>query len=149
VGAAAAEGDAPGRPQPAPDDLGGERETGPAKAFLALTRGYPVYSLVGRATVAEQAAVIGRSALVITNDSGPMHIADAFKRPTLVLFSGTELEEQWRPRTTDAELLRRPTDCSPCYAFDCPHDMECLDVPPEEVVARAIGLLEKAALTAA
>jgi ADP-heptose:LPS heptosyltransferase len=129
--------------------LGGERETGQAKAFLALTRGYPVHSLVGRATVAEQAAVIHRSSIVITNDSGPMHIADAFARPTVVLFSGTELEEQWRPRTTGAVLLRRPTACSPCYAFDCPFEMGCLDIPPEEVVGHARRLLEKAVLTAA
>jgi ADP-heptose:LPS heptosyltransferase len=129
--------------------LGGERETGLAKSFLALTRGYPVYSLVGRATVAEQGAVIGRSGLVLTNDSGPMHIADAFGRPSVVLFSGTELEEQWRPRTTDAVLLRRETECSPCYAFDCPNRMACLDIPPEEVVEHARRLLEKAALTAA
>ncbi len=129
--------------------LGGERETGQAKALLALTRGYPVHSLVGRATVAEQAAVIGRGAIMLTNDSGPMHIADAFQRPAVVLFSGTELEEQWRPRTTEAVLLRRETDCSPCYAFDCPRAKECLDIPPEEVVGHAMRLLEKAALTAA
>jgi ADP-heptose:LPS heptosyltransferase len=129
--------------------LGGEREAGLAKSFLALTRGYPVHSLVGRATVAEQAAVIGRSALMLTNDSGPMHIADALGRPTVVLFSGTELEEQWRPRTTDAAILRRDTVCSPCYAFACPNEMQCLDIPPEEVVGHALRLLEKAALTAA
>lgn len=129
--------------------LGGERETGVAKAFLALTRGYRVQSLVGRATIAEQAAVIRRSGLVITNDSGPMHLADAFRRPTVVLFSGTELESQWRPRTTDAVLLRCPTVCSPCYAFDCPEHMECLDIPADEVVKHAKRLLEKAALTAA
>lgn len=128
--------------------LGGEREAGQAKAFLALTRGYPVYSLVARATVAEQGAVIARSALVLTNDSGPMHIADAFRRPTVVMYSGTELEEQWRPRTTRAKLLRRETACSPCYEFDCPRHMECLDILPEEVVKEAELLLSSARMTA-
>lgn len=121
--------------------LGGERETGLAKSFLALTRGHAVCSLVGRATVAEQAAVIARCAVLITNDSGPMHIADAFRRPVVVTFSGTELEEQWRPRTTQAVLLRRATDCSPCYAFDCPNEGACLDIPAEEVTRHVLRML--------
>lgn len=129
--------------------LGGQREVGSAKSLLALTRGHHVHSVVGRASVAEQAAIIRRASLVITNDSGPMHIADAFRRPTVVLFSGTELEEQWRPRTTEAVLLRRHTACSPCYAFECPLGMACLDIPPAEVVERATELLRKTTLTAA
>jgi ADP-heptose:LPS heptosyltransferase len=89
------------------------------------------------------AAVLRRSRLVLANDSGPMHLADAFGRPMVILFSGTEIEEQWRPRGAPARLLRRPTDCAPCYRFHCPFQMECLDIPPEEVVAAALDLLEQ------
>lgn len=98
--------------------------------------------LSGQTSVPQLAAVIKRAILVITNNSGPLHLADAFRRPLVVLYSGTELEEQWRPRSSPAALLRRPTFCCPCYLFRCPYNMECLDVAPEEVVASALGLLE-------
>ncbi len=111
-------------------------------AKLYATNTQSVFSLVGKTSVPELAAVIRRSNLVICNDSGPMHIADAFQRPQVVLYSGTEYESQWRPRSSPARLLRCPTDCSPCYLFRCPYHMECLDIPPSEVVNAAIELLE-------
>lgn len=108
-----------------------------------------VVSLVGRTSVPELAAVIAHARLVIANDSGPMHIADAFNRPMVILFSGTEYESQWRPRHAPTTLLRRPTFCSPCYRFQCPYDLECLDIPPQEVVAESLPVLQTADATAA
>jgi ADP-heptose:LPS heptosyltransferase len=75
-----------------------------------------------------------------------MHIADALDTPMVVLFSGTELESQWAPRRARTRLLRRPTDCSPCHAFACPFEMQCLDISPEAVVGaamRALGANER------
>jgi ADP-heptose:LPS heptosyltransferase len=121
----------------------------PPKAGLpahTLRRTRPrLISLAGRTSVVELAAVIRRASLVIANDSGPMHMADAFERPMVVLFSGTEYESQWRPRRAPARLLRRPTDCSPCFAFRCPYHMECLDIPAAEVVQHALELLRQTA----
>src|SRR2546430_13568617 len=62
----------------------------------------------------------------------------------VITFSGTELESQWAPRTAPATLLRRPTDCSPCYAFNCPFEMQCLDIPAAEVAESALRMLEPA-----
>lgn len=99
----------------------------------------------GRATsVAEYAALVERAALVICNDSLPMHLADATRTPALVLYSGTDLEEQWRPRRTAARLLRRPTACHPCYQFACPIGLPCLDFAPDEVAAASLDLLRSA-----
>ena len=36
------------------------------------------------------------------------------------------------------------TWCSPCYAFECPYNLECLDIPPEEVVEAGLSLLAEA-----
>ncbi len=98
-------------------------------------------ALVGGATLAEYAAIVERAALVICGNTLPMHLADATGTPVLVLYSGTDYEEQWRPRATRSRLLRRPTPCHPCYLFDCPIGQPCLDIPPEEVVAAAERLL--------
>jgi ADP-heptose:LPS heptosyltransferase len=92
-------------------------------------------------SVPQLAGVIRRAALVIANNSGPLHMADAFGRPMVILFSGSEQESQHRPRTSPARLLRRPTFCSPCRLFRCAYQMECLDIPPAEVVAAALDML--------
>lgn len=97
--------------------------------------------LQGRTRLSEYAALIECASLVICNDTLPMHLADATHTPSVVLFSGTDLEEQWRPRFNAARLLRRPTPCYPCYLFECPIGLPCLDIPVSEVVAAAEDLL--------
>jgi len=102
-----------------------------------------VKSLVGMTSVPDLAAIIRRSSLVIANNSASLHLADAFMRPMVILYSGTEYESQWKPRRASARLLRRPTHCSPCYNFNCPYAMECLDIAPEEVVTAALEMLAR------
>jgi len=127
--------------------VGSARETEFVAPILAAGPPGRILSLAGQTSVPELAAVIARSRLVLANDSGPMHLADATGRPMIILYSGTELEEQWRPRSAPARLLRRATACSPCYRFECPYHMECLDIAPVEVVAAALDLLAKTGAT--
>ena len=119
--------------------VGGPKDQAIGEVVVAAARG--TVSLCGQTDLAELAAVLQRARLLIANDSGPMHIADAVGCPMVVLYSGTELEEQWRPRTAPARILRRPTACSPCYRFECPYGLECLRIAPGEVVAQARALL--------
>ncbi len=100
-------------------------------------------SLIGT-TLSEYAALIARATLVICNDSLAMHLADALNIPEIILFSGTEYESQWRPRTTRSRLLRRETACHPCFLFECSIGLACLDITPEEVVKEVEVLLEEA-----
>ncbi|HEX6799863.1 MAG TPA: glycosyltransferase family 9 protein [Ktedonobacterales bacterium] len=118
---------------------GAERE---AEIVRTAARGIPAErALLGKTSVAELAALIERAALVICNDTLTLHLADAVRTPLVVLYSGTEYDEQWRPRAVRHRLLRRPTDCQPCYRFTCPIGLPCLDIPPKEVVAAAEELL--------
>jgi ADP-heptose:LPS heptosyltransferase len=98
-------------------------------------------ALLAQTSLAEYAALLERAALVLCNNTLPMHLADAVRAPMVVLFAGTELEEQWRPRTAPARLLRRPTPCQPCYLFRCPIGHPCLDIPPEDVADAALDLI--------
>jgi ADP-heptose:LPS heptosyltransferase len=97
--------------------------------------------LIGGTTLAGYAALIERASLVICNDTLPMHLADAVRTPAVVTFSGTDYEEQWRPRVARSRLLRRATACHPCYLFECPIGLACLDISPEEVVEEVEALL--------
>jgi ADP-heptose:LPS heptosyltransferase len=122
---------------------GSPREAPTLEPVLDAVRGRAVADLVGRTTVPGVIAVIRRARLLLANDSGPMHMADAFGRPTVILFSGTDLESQWAPRSAPARLLRRRTPCAPCYRFHCPYQMECLDLSPAEVVEEVLDLLRR------
>ncbi|MFB2834903.1 glycosyltransferase family 9 protein [Floridanema evergladense] len=123
--------------------VGSDRET---ELFKPILNQKNVVSLVGKTSIPELAAIVKRSSLVIANNSGTMHIAEAFSKPIIVLYSGTELESQWQPRNAPKKLLRRSTECSPCYGFQCPYQMECLDISPDEVVREAVKLLEESLL---
>lgn len=100
-----------------------------------------IHALLGGTSLAEYTALVERAALVICNDTLPMHLADAVRTPAIVLFSGTDHEEQWRPRTIRHRLLRRSTSCYPCYLFECPIGQACLNIAPEEVVEEIETLL--------
>jgi ADP-heptose:LPS heptosyltransferase len=121
--------------------LASERERSRIAPFFDNLPAGAAIDLSGRTTVPEMAAIIARSRLLLGNNSGPMHIGDAFRRPAVILFSGTDMESQWRPRNSPAQLLRIATSCSPCRRFTCPYNMECLDLEPESVLAGALAAL--------
>jgi ADP-heptose:LPS heptosyltransferase len=107
----------------------------------AGTTGLPVLDL----DVVGLARLVLGAEVVVCNNSGGMHLADALGTPLVVAFAGTELEEQYAPRSTRAVVLRRPTLCSPCRLFTCPYAHECLDLDPAEVAAAALSLLRERA----
>lgn len=124
---------------------GSAREAETLHPIIANAQPGQVISLVGQTNLGEYAALVRRAALVLTNNSSALHIADAFNRPMVVLYSGTEYEDQWRPRFSRHRLLLRKTWCSPCFLFRCPYNMECQDIPPEEVVDACLDVLDAVA----
>lgn len=102
--------------------------------------------LIGKTSLSELAALIANSKLMLSNNTSTMHIADATRTPSVILFAGTELECQWQPRDCAVRLLRQPTPCHPCYAFQCPYNLECLDIEPEQIVRSSLELLEESCL---
>jgi ADP-heptose:LPS heptosyltransferase len=108
----------------------------------AVARAVPgAVDLGGRTSVPELAALVARAAVVLTNDSFAMHLADALRVPVVVAFAGTDREAEWAPRSAPARTLRRATACAPCRLFDCPIGQPCLDIAPAELAAAASELL--------
>ncbi|MGQ9674717.1 MAG: glycosyltransferase family 9 protein [Chloroflexota bacterium] len=103
------------------------------------------YSIAGRTSFKQLAAVIGLADLIITNNTGPMHVGSCLKTPVVVLFALTNPPEQWGPWQVPHRVLNHPTDCAtPCYKFVCPTDHACLaKVSPETVVAAVEELLRE------
>jgi ADP-heptose:LPS heptosyltransferase len=103
-------------------------------------------ALVGRTTLGELAALIEGASVVLCGNSLPLHLADAVGTPVVALYSGTDRETQWAPRFTRSRILRRDTTCHPCYLFECPIGLPCLDVDPAAVAAAALELLRPGAM---
>ncbi|MFP4440044.1 MAG: glycosyltransferase family 9 protein [Chloroflexaceae bacterium] len=118
---------------------GVDREAALIETVMARAPG--ARALVGGTQLAEFAALVERAALVICGNTLPLHLADALETPVLVLYAGTDYERQWQPRVVPHRLLRRPTPCHPCYLFQCPIGLPCLDIEPAAVVTAAETLL--------
>lgn len=97
--------------------------------------------LTGQTDIAEVVALLSIADLLITNDTGPAHIAAALGRPTLVIFGPTN-PLTTRPFSAFAEIIRQPPDCAPCMLRDCPIDHRCMTaITPDEVFSHARALL--------
>lgn len=99
--------------------------------------------LSGATSIRELMAVIKRCAVLVTNDTGPMHIASAFGVPVVGIFGPTD----WRttsPYGQEHALLRHPVDCAPCMLRECPIDHRCMTgVTVEQVYDAAVKLLAR------
>lgn len=123
--------------------LGGTEDV-PLGEFL--WRGFPegCVDLTGLTSLPEMVEWVRRCELMITNDTGPMHIAVALRKPVVAMFGPTE------PRRTGPygqleHVLRNPLPCAPCLKSHCAwaQPMECLTaILPELVAERARRLLE-------
>jgi heptosyltransferase-2 len=111
---------------------------------IAARLSSPSLVLSGATTIRELMAVVKRCSLLLTNDTGPMHIASAFKVPVVAVFGPTD----WRttsPFGGAHAIVREPVDCAPCLLRECPIDHRCMtrvtvDQVYEEAVKQVRGL---------
>jgi len=105
---------------------------------IVATSGVPVDNLVGRTSLFEAAALLAIADVVISNDSGLMHVAGAFDRRLVVIY-GASSEKMTPPATPSAKVVARDLSCRPCHKRECPlGTLACLQgIAPEEVLAAA------------
>ncbi|MFN3486096.1 MAG: lipopolysaccharide heptosyltransferase II [Planctomycetota bacterium] len=93
--------------------------------------------LAGRTTIPQLAAALARCRLLVTNDTGPMHVADALGVPVVAIFGPTDWIET-PPFGPRHRIVRRPVPCSPCLARTCPlGHHECMRSVTVDEVERA------------
>jgi ADP-heptose:LPS heptosyltransferase len=99
------------------------------------------HTAVGSTTVTQVAALMQRSALVLTNDSASLHLACAVGAPVLALFGPTD-DAKYGPTGARDRVLRRRLVCTPCEQALCRFHHECMRfVDVDEVYAAAQQLL--------
>ncbi len=102
------------------------------------TTASPIRDLSGRTSLRELAATLACCEAVVTNDTGPMHVAAAVGTRVIVPFGSTspELTGPGLPGDPRHALLKSDAPCGPCFLRECPADLRCLrGIAPERVIA--------------
>jgi ADP-heptose:LPS heptosyltransferase len=85
-------------------------------------------NLAGKTTIRDLMALLKICKVLLTNDSGPMHLAAALETPVVVPFGSTspELTGPGLPGDPRHVLLKANVPCSPCFRRTCPIDFRCM-----------------------
>lgn len=125
--------------------LGGPEERGMASRLRASVRA-PVIDLTGRTSLGTLGAVVERLALLVTNDSGPAHIAYACGTPVVTIFGGKDPRQYAALGEGPFKMLVHEIECRPCSYVECPIGYTCLQQIPVEQVVQAAGEVVEQAL---
>jgi len=97
-----------------------------------------VLSLAGKTTLRELISLIGECDIVLSNDSGPMHIAYALRKPLVAIFGSTE-PSLTGPPPLGSKVIKHNIHCSPCFERECKEGtLACMNGIATEEVSSAI-----------
>ena len=125
--------------------LGVEKDL-PLAAPIVEALGDRCENLIGKTTLAELIAALRGCHVLLTNDTGTMHLAAWLGVPTVAVFGSTD------PRLTGplapperVRILRHQVECSPCFLKQCPLDLRCMQAVGADEAARAVLALVETA----
>ncbi len=100
-----------------------------------------IYNLAGKTSLRELASIISLCNVLLTNDSGPMHIAAALGTKIVALFGSTDAVVTGPYGSTG--IIQKSVSCSPCFKRTCPIDFRCMKgITAEEVTAAILRILK-------
>ena len=117
---------------------GGPGDRGVIDEILSMMKA-PAANLAGWTTLKMLAALYQRSALLVTTDTGPMHLAAAIGTPVVALFGPTA---PWRtgPLGDGHQVVRTAPACSPCFKRQCDeHRCRCMSDISVQMVYNCLG----------
>ncbi len=124
--------------------LGSKDNGSIAEQIKRLTR-KPILDLTGKINLHQLASVLRRCQLLISNDSGPVHMAVAVGTPVISLFGRKQpglSPNRWRPLGPKDMAIHKEVGCEICLAHNCKIDFECVKaITPQEVFEAAKNLL--------
>jgi len=113
----------------------------PLAAGIVKTLANSSTDLTGRTSLSELATQLRRCRLLLTNDTGTMHLAAFLGVPTVAIFGSTE-PQLTGPIGEGHVVIRHHVECSPCFLRECPLDFRCMKaVTVEEAVSAVEQLL--------
>jgi heptosyltransferase-2 len=126
--------------------LVGTSDAAALHARIAVAAGAPLRSAAGATDLPRLAALLARARLLVTNDTGPMHLAAAVRTPVLALFGSTDPDVCGPRGSGPIRVLHDRVPCSPCWRRACPIEGHpCLDpMRVDRVLGEARRLLARA-----
>jgi len=116
----------------------GDTESG---AIIEAALGANCLNRIGQTTLHELIAELSECALLLTNDTGTMHLATILGVPVVAVFGSTE-PRLTGPLGSGHRVVRHHVECSPCFLRECPIDFRCMKaVTVDEVVTSVSTLL--------
>ncbi len=123
----------------------GSGDERPLAEDIARTMQHTPLILSGETSLRQLMALLAQCRVVISNDSGPMHLAAALGLPVVAIFGSTE-ERATGPIGPRARVVKRPAVCSPCGLRVCPIDFRCMnEITVDDVYVAALELVKEAA----
>jgi heptosyltransferase II len=111
-------------------------------ATIEASVGANCINRIGKTTMKELIAELSECALLLTNDTGTMHLATVLGVPVVAVFGSTE-PYLTGPLGSVRRVIRHQVECSPCFLRDCPIDFRCMKaVMVDEVVESVSALLK-------
>lgn len=102
-----------------------------------------ILDLTGKTELRDLMVFLDLADLVLTNDSGPMHLAAALKKEQIAIFGSTNPALSGPFYNSKAKVLYKKFSCSPCYKRECPKKQFCLQqITVEEVLNKIINKLK-------
>ena len=127
--------------------FGGPKDKAISAEIVRLA-GVPVEDISGSTSLIEAAALLGRCAAVVSNDSGLMHVAGALDRPLVVVY-GSSSEKMTPPTAPNAEIVSIELSCRPCFQRECPlGTLACLEGIDAQRVFAAVERVVRVARSA-
>jgi lipopolysaccharide heptosyltransferase II len=120
--------------------FGGPNDGPLAAEIAAGIGGSAAVDLAGRTSLRELMALLKLCRVLLTNDTGPMHVAAALGTPVVTPFGSTspELTGPGLPGDGRNRLLKSEAACSPCFLRECPIDFRCMNGIGIDRVAMAV-----------
>lgn len=94
-------------------------------------------NLAGKTTLAELIMVLRGLDVLVSNDTGTMHLAAALGVPVVAIFGSTE-PMLTAPLGENQIIIRHQVECSPCFLRECPLDFRCMDAISADEVTQAV-----------
>jgi len=110
---------------------------------IAAAIGDHCVNRIGQTTLDQLIAELRQCRLLLTNDTGTMHLAALLGVPVVAVFGSTE-PRLTGPLANGHIILRHHVECSPCFLRECPIDFRCMKgVSTDEVAAAVLSMLTK------
>jgi len=104
----------------------------------------PILDVTGQTTVSQLASLLKRCHLLISNDSGPVHVAVAVGTPVISIFGRNQAglsPTRWRPLGAKDIVLHKEVGCEVCLAHNCQIEFKCLWAITVDDVLQAVDVI--------